>query len=242
MLAVTFLAPFVYDALYQSPLATNVRGAFVVAYALVAVAVYLFSHFAGFSYRGTLIHTGVDVRHDHGLQRLVPDLARPAEDRPGGEGGDRPRRRPRRSWPASGPATTPTCRCPSSTPWSPSTRRSSREATGASATETWWIVFLAIIGLGWHVVFQLYKRSAKVQGFWPRSRKEHHGQARTRARSPAGRAEPEAQRPVRAIRPRPARRDGPDGEGRLRPRVATAPGHVQPAEGSRSRRTRSKRP
>jgi hypothetical protein len=30
---------------------------------------------------------------------------------------------------------------------------------------TWWIVFLAIIGVGWHVVFQLYKRSAKVEGF-----------------------------------------------------------------------------
>jgi hypothetical protein len=26
-------------------------------------------------------------------------------------------------------------------------------------------VFLGIIGLGWHVVFQLYKRSAKVEGF-----------------------------------------------------------------------------
>jgi uncharacterized membrane protein len=58
MLAVTFLAPFVYDALYKSPLAKNVRGAFAVAYALVAVAVYLYSHFAGFSYRGVLIHTG----------------------------------------------------------------------------------------------------------------------------------------------------------------------------------------
>jgi uncharacterized membrane protein len=31
--------------------------------------------------------------------------------------------------------------------------------------DTWWIVFLAVIGLGWHVVFHLYKRSAKVQGF-----------------------------------------------------------------------------
>jgi hypothetical protein len=30
---------------------------------------------------------------------------------------------------------------------------------------TWPIVFLAIIGLGWHLVFQLYKRSAKVEGF-----------------------------------------------------------------------------
>ena len=29
---------------------------------------------------------------------------------------------------------------------------------------SWPIVFLAIIGLGWHVVFQLYKRSAKVEG------------------------------------------------------------------------------
>src|SRR5512136_2363895 len=46
MLAVTFLAPFVYDALYKSPLGANVRGAFFVSYALVAVVVYLNAHFA----------------------------------------------------------------------------------------------------------------------------------------------------------------------------------------------------
>ena len=95
MLAVTFVAPFVYDALYRSPLGQNVRGAFVVAYALVAVAVYLYSHFAGFSYRGDAHPHRVHVRDDHGLERLVPDLARPAEDHPRGEGRDRPRRRPR---------------------------------------------------------------------------------------------------------------------------------------------------
>ena len=56
MLAVTFLAPFVYDALYRSPLAGNVRGAFVAAYALVAVVLFLMSRWAGFSYRGFNIH------------------------------------------------------------------------------------------------------------------------------------------------------------------------------------------
>ncbi len=34
----------------------------------------------------------------------------------------------------------------------------------------WPIVFLAIIGLGWHLVFQLYKRSGKVQGLSRRQR------------------------------------------------------------------------
>jgi hypothetical protein len=29
----------------------------------------------------------------------------------------------------------------------------------------YWIVWLVIILLGWHIVFHLYKRAAKVQGF-----------------------------------------------------------------------------
>ena len=37
-------------------------------------------HYSGFSYRAYIIHTRRDVRHDHGLQRVVPDLAGAAED------------------------------------------------------------------------------------------------------------------------------------------------------------------
>jgi uncharacterized membrane protein len=59
MIAVTFLAVFVYDALWKSPLASNLRAAVIVSYVLLAIIIALYAHFAQFSYRGTLIHTGV---------------------------------------------------------------------------------------------------------------------------------------------------------------------------------------
>ena len=105
------------------------------------------------------------VRDDHGLERVVPHLARPAEDHPRGQGGQRPRRRPRQAGRTALPPQHLHVGAARSTRWSPSTRPSSPAATGASARTRGSIVFLAIIGLGWHVVFQLYKRSAKVEGF-----------------------------------------------------------------------------
>src|SRR5256885_12276765 len=57
MIAVTFLGVFLYDALWKSGIANNLRGAVIVSFLLVAIIVALFVHFAHFSYRGTLIHT-----------------------------------------------------------------------------------------------------------------------------------------------------------------------------------------
>jgi uncharacterized membrane protein len=164
MLAVTFLAPFVYDALYRSPLAANVRAAFVVAYALVAVAVYLFSHVAGFSYRGTLIHTGamfgtimawnVWYRIWPAQQKIIravkegtapdADLVKLA--------GLRSRHNTYMSVPLLYMMLAQHTTFFSGGNW-------------GIGNDTWWIVFVALIGVAWHVVFQLYKRSAKVQGF-----------------------------------------------------------------------------
>jgi len=164
MLAATFLAPFAYDALYRSPLAANVRGAFVVSYALLAVVVYLYAHVAGFSYRGTLIHTGalfgtimafnVWYRIWPAQQKIVravkegtapdADLVKLA--------GLRSRHNTYLSVPLLYTMLAQHTTFFSGGNW-------------GIGNDTWWIVFLAIIGLGWHVVFQLYKRSAKVQGF-----------------------------------------------------------------------------
>ena len=164
MLAVTFLAPFVYDALYKSPLAKNVRAAFVVAYALVAVAVYLFSHFAGFSYRGTLIHTGAmfgtimawNVWYriwpaQQKIIRAVKEGTAPDADLVKMAG-----LRSRHNTYLSVPLL-----------YMMVGQHTTFLAGGnwGIGDESRWIVLLAIIGLGWHVVFQLYKRSAKVEGF-----------------------------------------------------------------------------
>src|SRR5262245_8643481 len=58
MIVVTFLAVFIYDALWKSGLANNLRAAVIVSFVLLAIVVALFVYFGRFSYRGTLIHNG----------------------------------------------------------------------------------------------------------------------------------------------------------------------------------------
>src|SRR5262249_30500911 len=58
MILVTFLAFAVYDPLWKSALAKDARVGAAVSYALVVVVVLLYVHWAGFSYRGYVIHTG----------------------------------------------------------------------------------------------------------------------------------------------------------------------------------------
>src|SRR3954466_8420729 len=58
MILVTFLAVFIYDALWKSSLAANLRAAVIVSFILLAIVVALYVYFGHFSYRGTLIHTG----------------------------------------------------------------------------------------------------------------------------------------------------------------------------------------
>ena len=55
MIAVTFLGVFVYDALWSSDLKSNLRGAVVVSFLLLAVVVYLYVSYGDFTYRSTLI-------------------------------------------------------------------------------------------------------------------------------------------------------------------------------------------
>jgi uncharacterized membrane protein len=164
MLAVTFLAPFAYDALYRSPLAANVRAAFLVTYALVAVVVWLDTSFAGFSYRGTLIHTGAMFGTTMAFNvwfRIWPaqqKIVRAVKDgaAPDAElvklAGLRSRHNTYMSVPLL---------------YTMIGQHTTFFAGGnwGIPTDWWWVVFLAIVGLGWHVVFQLYKRSGKIQGF-----------------------------------------------------------------------------
>ena len=164
MLAVTFLAPFAYDALYKSPLAANVRGAFVVAYALLAVVVYLFVSFAGFSYRGTLIHTGTvfgTIMAFNVWFRIWPAQQKIVRAVKEGQAPDAnlvklAGMRSRHNTYMSVPLL-----------YTMIAQHTTFFAGGnwGIPENAYWVVFLAVIGLGWHVVFQLYKKSAKVQGF-----------------------------------------------------------------------------
>ncbi len=164
MLAVTFLAPFVYDALYRSPLGANVRAAFVVAYALVALVVYLNVSFAGFSYRGVLIHTGamfgtimafnVWFRIWPAQQKIIRAVKEGTA--PDAELVKMAGLRSRHNTYLSVPLL-----------YAMLGQHTTFFAGGnwGIPASAWWIVFVAIIGLGWHIVFHLYQRAGKVQGF-----------------------------------------------------------------------------
>jgi len=164
MLAVTLLAPLVYDALYKSPLGANARGAFVVAYALVALFVYLNVSFAGFSYRGTLIHTGAmfgTIMAFNVWNRIWPaqqKIIRAVKEGTAPDAGlvKLAGLRSRHNTYLSVPLL-----------YTMIGQHTTFFAGGnwGIPSGAWWVVFLAIIGLGWHVVFHLYKRSGKVEGF-----------------------------------------------------------------------------
>ena len=51
LLLFTFAAVFLYDALYKSPLASNVRGVTVVSFILITAYVYAMQTLGGFEYR-----------------------------------------------------------------------------------------------------------------------------------------------------------------------------------------------
>jgi uncharacterized membrane protein len=164
MIAVTFLAVFVYDALYKSSLAQNVRAAFLVAYLLLAVVVFLFVGFGHFSYRSTLIHTGtlfgtimafnVWYRIWPAQQKIIRAIKEGAA--PDGDlvklAGLRSRHNTYLSVPLF---------------WAMIGQHTTFFAGGnLGLTEnTYWIAWLAIIGIGLHIVFQCYKKAGKVEGF-----------------------------------------------------------------------------
>lgn len=58
MVAITFLAPFLYDTIMKSVGTKNVMAAIAIAYLLIVLVTYLMSQVAHFSYRATAIHIG----------------------------------------------------------------------------------------------------------------------------------------------------------------------------------------
>ena len=58
LLLFTFVAVFAYDALYKSPLASNVRAVTIVSFLLITAYVYAMQTLGGFEYRAVNIHLG----------------------------------------------------------------------------------------------------------------------------------------------------------------------------------------
>ena len=164
MIAVTFLGVFLYDALWKSSLANNLRAAVIVSFILLSIVVALFVYFAHFSYRGTLIHTGalfgtimaynVWFRIWPGQQHIIRAVKNgtPPDAAVVKIAGLRSRHNTYMSVPLV---------------WGMLGQHTTYFAGGnlGIPSDLYWVFFLIIIIIGWHVVFQLYKKAGKVQGF-----------------------------------------------------------------------------
>ena len=162
MVAVVFLAPFLYDALHKSPLGKDPKVFGGVSFVLVAIVICLM-HYFGFSYRAYNIHTAamfgtimafnVWYRIWPAQQKIItavkegtaPDAALVAL------GGARSRHNVYMSVPLI---------------WGMINQHTTTVGTQLGIPSNFaFSLFLVIVLVGWHIVWQLYKRAPKVKGF-----------------------------------------------------------------------------
>ena len=160
MLLVTFLAVFVYDFLYKSALAKNVRLVTIISLLLIFGVEYLMIHCGQFGYRAFNIHIGamfgtmmafnVWFRIWPAQQKIIAAIR--DGEAPDGDlvalAGSRSKHNTYLSVPLIW------------TMINEHTAVFSGKLCGCTG-----LVLAIVIPLGWHIVFQLYKKSAKVEGF-----------------------------------------------------------------------------
>lgn len=160
MLLVTFLAVFVYDFLYKSALAKNVRLVTIISLLLIFGVEYLMIHCGQFGYRAFNIHIGAMFGTMMAFnvwfriwpaQKKIIAAIRDGEA-PDGDlvalAGLRSKHNTYLSVPLIW------------TMINEHTAVFSGKLCGCTG-----LVLAIVIPLGWHIVFQLYKKSAKVEGF-----------------------------------------------------------------------------
>ncbi|HIA93733.1 MAG TPA: hypothetical protein EYO16_00460 [Candidatus Marinimicrobia bacterium] len=164
MLLVTFGAVFVYDYLYSSGLIKDVRVMTIVSFLLIAGVVYLMKFYAGFSYRAFNIHLGtlfgtnmafnVWYRIWPAQQRIITAIKNGEAPNPNDAGlaGLRSKHNTYMSFPLI---------------WTMINQHTTPFAGGqlGITDSTNWMVLMIMVALGWHIVWQLYKKSATIKGF-----------------------------------------------------------------------------
>ena len=161
MAAVPLVAPFIYDALQKSPLGKDPKTFGIVAYLAIAVVAVLMAVWGHFSYRALNIHVGamfgtimafnVWYRIWPAQQKIItavkqgtaPDAALVSL------AGTRSRHNVYMSVPLV---------------WTMINQHTVTATFGVPGRYGY-VVLLGIIALGWHIVWQLYKRAPKVKGF-----------------------------------------------------------------------------
>ncbi len=164
MVVVAFLAVFVYDGLWKTGLAGNVRAAVIVSFLLLSVVVALFVYVGEFSFRGTLIHTGtlfgtamafnVWFRIWPAQQKIINAIKN--GEAPDGDLAKLAGLRSKHNTYMSLPLI-----------WAMIGQHTTYFAGGnlGIPSDLYWVFWLVMIALGWHIVFQCYKKAGKVPGF-----------------------------------------------------------------------------
>jgi uncharacterized membrane protein len=163
MVALTFLAPFVYDALHKSGLGKDPKVFGGVAFVLVAIVICLM-HYFGFTYRGYNIHAAamlgtimafnVWFRIWPAQQKIITAVKAGTAPDPAlvALAGARSRHNTYMSVPLV---------------WGMLNAHTAEYAGGNLGIERpyAYVMFLVITLVGWHVVWQLYKKAGQVKGF-----------------------------------------------------------------------------
>ena len=164
LLLVVFAGVFIYDFLYKSALASNVRVITIVSFVLIGAVVYLMQHVAMFDYRAFNIHLGtmfgtmmafnVWFRIWPAQQSIITSIKN--GEAPDGDlvalAGSRSKHNTYLSVPLI---------------WTMINQHTTYFSGGnlGIPSEYSWLVLLGIVALGWHIVWQLYKKSGQVKGF-----------------------------------------------------------------------------
>jgi len=165
LVAFVFVAPFLYDALHKSPLGKDPRVFGTLASALVAAVLVLMTR-AGFSYRamnihmaamfGTIMAFNVWFRIWPAQQKIIAAVkaGTPPEAALVALAGARSRHNVYMSVPLV---------------WGMLNEHTAKASLAGGAygipNEMPFLAYLLIILVAWHLVWQLYKRAGKVQGF-----------------------------------------------------------------------------
>ena len=164
MILLTFLGFFIYDAIWKSGLANNIRAGVIVSFLILSVIVALYVYVGHFSYRGTLIHTGAlfgTIMAMNVWMRIWPSQKKIIRAVKNGEAPDAALvklagLRSRHNTYMSVPLV-----------WTMIGQHTTYFAGGnlGIPNNGYWVFLLLIIIIGWHIVFQCYKKAGKVQGF-----------------------------------------------------------------------------
>jgi uncharacterized membrane protein len=163
MVAFVFVAPFIYDALHKSALGKDPKTFGGIAFALVAVVTVLMAVWAGFSYRALTIHLGglfgtimafnVWYRIWPAQQKIITAVK--AGTAPDGALVSMAGARSRHNVYMSVPLV-----------WMMINQHTTTVPLQAFLPAAYaWLLPLIVILIGWHIVWQLYRRAAKVKGF-----------------------------------------------------------------------------